>query len=103
MQVNFVTWISAVRAPLNQKMEQSASHHWNLCVNSVFNSVIITVLCAAIALFVAKCSITFGAEQLESVNFCSKCHLLRSKPKAKRGARAHRAPRGPSGAAPRSF
>ena len=56
--MNVVTWIFAVRAPLNQKMEQSASHHWNVCVNSAFNSIIITILCAAIALFVAKCSIT---------------------------------------------
>ena len=65
-------------------MEQSASHHWNLCVNSVFNSVIITVLCAAIALFVAKCSITFEAEELESVNFCSKNHYCAaSKSKAR--------------------
>ena len=57
--MNVVAWNFAVRAPLNQKMEQSASHHWNVCVNSAFNSIIITVLCAAIALFVAKCSITF--------------------------------------------
>ena len=82
--INVVTWIFAVRAPLNQKMEQSASHHWNLCVNSVFNSVIITVLCAAIALFVAKCSLTFEAEELESVNFCSKNHYCAaSKSKAR--------------------
>ena len=82
--INVVTWIFAVRAPLNQKMEQSASHHWNLCVNSVFNSVITTILCAAIALFVAKCSITFEAEELESVNFCSKNHYCAaSKSKAR--------------------
>ena len=78
--MNVVTWIFAIRAPLNQK---SASHHWNVCVNSAFNSIIITVLCAAIALFVASAVLLLGAEQLESVNF----HLLRGKQKqsAKRG------------------
>ena len=44
--------------PLNQKMEQSASNHWNVCVTSAFNSIIITALCAAIALFLAMCNIT---------------------------------------------